>query len=428
MPQEFIYLMKVNVALVIFYAFYRLFFYKDTFFKLRRAILLSFFGLALSYPLFVIPEWLRQHDIMEQMVNVYTVMLPEVTNQDAVTTLASSFFADKWIWSVAKYIYLLVVLFLSVRLIVRLCSLLRLAYVTDKVILHNMKIYALKEETGPFSFFKMIFLHIESHSEDELDEILEHENAHATQLHSIDIILGELFCMACWFNPFAWLLYREIRYNLEYLADNRVVQYGYDSKDYQYHLLGMASQKPVAALYNGFNMAHLKNRIIMMNMRRSPAMQRFKYLMFIPLVAFLVICCNIDVDKVAGEKRDVSQQDVATSNLKADNAVSSDPVFTVVEVMPEYPGGDAELLKFISSNVKYPASSKEKGEQGRVICSFIVNKDGSVSDYKIVRSISAELDAEAIRVLKMMPRWTPGKQNGKSVAVKYTVPVTFRLK
>lgn len=118
----------------------------------------------------------------------------------------------------------------------------------------------------------------------------------------------------------------------------------------------------------------------------------------------------------------------AAMTTDMEESASGDPVFTVVEVMPEYPGGDAELLKFISSNVKYPASSKEKGEQGRVICSFIVNKDGSVSDYKIVRSISAELDAEAIRVLKMMPRWTPGKQNGKSVAVKYTVPVTFRLK
>lgn len=102
-------------------------------------------------------------------------------------------------------------------------------------------------------------------------------------------------------------------------------------------------------------------------------------------------------------------------------------VLTVVDVMPKFPGGDSELLKFIAKNVNYPQESQEKGEQGRVICSFVVASDGSLKSFKVLRGITPLLDKEAIRVLKTMPRWTPGTNGGKPVAVKYTVPITFKL-
>ncbi len=102
-------------------------------------------------------------------------------------------------------------------------------------------------------------------------------------------------------------------------------------------------------------------------------------------------------------------------------------VFDVVEQMPEFPGGQAALLQWISSNIKYPAIAEENGIQGRVVCTFVVERDGSVTDVKVARSVDPSLDREAIRVLKKMPRWNPGKQNGSAVRVKYTVPVTFRL-
>ena len=85
------------------------------------------------------------------------------------------------------------------------------------------------------------------------------------------------------------------------------------------------------------------------------------------------------------------------------------------------------VLKFIAKNVKYPQESQNKGEQGRVICSFVVTKDGTLTNYKVIRGISPALDQEAVRVLQMMPRWTPGTQRGEPVAVKYTVPITFKL-
>ena len=102
-------------------------------------------------------------------------------------------------------------------------------------------------------------------------------------------------------------------------------------------------------------------------------------------------------------------------------------VFDVVEEMPSFPGGNGALMSYLSSNVKYPVVAQENGVQGRVIISFVVERDGSISDVKVARSVDPSLDREAQRVVKSMPRWTPGKQNGQTVRVKYTVPVVFRL-
>jgi len=102
-------------------------------------------------------------------------------------------------------------------------------------------------------------------------------------------------------------------------------------------------------------------------------------------------------------------------------------VFDVVEQMPSFPGGDAALMKFLSEHIKYPVVAEENGIQGRVIATFVVERDGSITDVKVIKSVDPSLDKEAIRVLKSMPRWIPGKQNGSAVRVKYTVPVTFRL-
>ena len=102
-------------------------------------------------------------------------------------------------------------------------------------------------------------------------------------------------------------------------------------------------------------------------------------------------------------------------------------IFQVVEEMPEFPGGMGECLEFVGQNMKYPTISREDGVQGKVIVQFVVNKDGSIVDPVVVRSVDPYLDKEALRVIKTMPKWKPGKQRGKAVRVKYTVPVTFKL-
>lgn len=495
MTPEFAYLLKVNVAFVLFYAFYRLFFYKDTFFKLRRAILLAFFGLALFYPLLNIQDWVRQQEPIADVIYMYSAMLPEAT---AKADAAASVDWYGWLLGSLGFIYWGIVAFLCGRFLVQLSSILWLAHTSERVVIHETPVYALRKAAGPFSFFRMVFLHPESHSDKETDEILTHECTHVSQWHSIDVILSEMMCMACWFNPFVWLLKREVRHNLEYLADNTVIQSGYDSKSYQYHLLGLAHHQSVTTLYNSFNMLHLKNRIMMMNKKRSPGIVRTKYLIFIPLVGILMLLSNIEavarltvrlaneatvsnamvtatgilVDETGqpligasvvvkgGKERTITDKKGAFSlevpanailrcsyqgresqevlaadmtnnthlSLSSKSREMNEQVFTVVEKMPSFPGGDAELLKYIATNIKYPKESQDNGEQGRVICSFIVGRDGSVNNPEVLRGVTPLLNEEAVRVINTMPRWNPGMQRGKAVAVKYTVPITFRLK
>ena len=107
--------------------------------------------------------------------------------------------------------------------------------------------------------------------------------------------------------------------------------------------------------------------------------------------------------------------------------VKDEPIFQVVEEMPEFPGGMVEAMTFLAKNINYPVAAPQAKIEGRVIVQFVVEKDGSVSDVKVMRGVNSELDAEAIRVVSMMPKWIPGKQRGKAVAVKYTMPIMFRL-
>ncbi len=106
---------------------------------------------------------------------------------------------------------------------------------------------------------------------------------------------------------------------------------------------------------------------------------------------------------------------------------SAQQIFTVVEKMPLFPGGEGKMMEFLYKNIKYPVIAQENGIQGRVICTFVVNRDGTIVDAEVVRGVDASLDREALRVINTMPKWQPGEQRGKPVRVKYTLPVQFRL-
>lgn len=145
---------------------------------------------------------------------------------------------------------------------------------------------------------------------------------------------------------------------------------------------------------------------------------------------------NIVEDDVVTESVEIDTEDDKDKTVTINAPVTStgpiveeedNVVFQVVEKMPSFPGGDAALFKFLSDNVKYPVIAQENGVQGRVICQFVVNRDGSIVDVEVVRSVDPSLDKEAIRVIKSMPKWSPGQQRGKPVRVKYTLPVNFRL-
>lgn len=140
---------------------------------------------------------------------------------------------------------------------------------------------------------------------------------------------------------------------------------------------------------------------------------------------------NVEVASVEINTEDDKNKVVAISAPVTSSAPIEEEedqvIFQVVEKMPSFPGGDAALFKFLNENVKYPVIAQENGVQGRVICQFVVNRDGSIVDVEVVRSVDASLDKEAIRVIKSMPKWSPGQQRGKPVRVKYTLPVNFKL-
>ncbi len=138
---------------------------------------------------------------------------------------------------------------------------------------------------------------------------------------------------------------------------------------------------------------------------------------------------NIEETEVAtSEDQGEAVQIVSTGPaVVVEEVVEEETIFHVVEEMPSFPGGDAECMRFLNKNIKYPTIAQENGIQGRVILQFVVNKDGSIVDVTVARSVDPYLDKEAVRVVKMMPKWKPGKQRGKPVRVKYTLPVMFRL-
>ena len=159
-----------------------------------------------------------------------------------------------------------------------------------------------------------------------------------------------------------------------------------------------------------------------MNNKQTPNLfAGFKCLLF----AVLAITLAVLLVPARANAQDKKEKGKTTQTQK--DTTTDDKVYDVCEQMPIYEGGDAALLKYITDSVKYPELAKKHGVQGRVVIGFIVEKDGSLTDVKVLRHVDIALDAEALRVVKGMPKWIPGRQNKQRVRVKYNVPVSFRL-
>lgn len=367
-------------------------------------------------PLINIGKWLESRNRMIVVNDFnYSEILPEVIiGTSGPETSNFSLILANWL----TIIYLTGVILLLLRFGIQTVSIFKLIRKSPTETINGIRIKKLEQDSGPFSFFGWIFINRKSLKKNEVNEVLIHELTHARQKHSIDVLLAEIVNITCWLNPFSWLLKKEIRQNLEYMADRKVIESGIEIKSYQYHLLGL-TYKSQQGLSNSFNISHLKQRIIMMNKKKTGSTGYIKYTLFtIPAFVLLLtgnISCSSEVAKT--DVREVPIEKIATRN----------EVFMVVEHMPEFPGGMKEFMNFLNSNIKYPETAIKKSIQGRVIVQFIVEKDGTPTEFKIVRSVDSDLDKEALRVLNKMPKWKPGIQRGQAVRVKYTVPVTFQL-
>lgn len=454
MGMFFIYSIKVAICLVAFYLFYKLLLSRDTFHAFNRATLLLLMLLSLVLP-FVSLSIDEPTVVNNGMVQVEQLLVAGVTGEDTQP-------ASLTLVQVLFMVYMVGVVVSVGREIVSLAGLYKLISGRDHVTIDNgIRIIVIDGDMAPFSWFNNIVIS-RSDYESGRREILIHEMAHISHHHSLDILLCNVLLIFQWFNPAVWLLRRELRNIHEYEADEAVLASGANAAEYQLLLIRKAVGERLFSMANNLNHNSLKKRITMMLTKRSNPWNRVKVLLTVPVAAVAVVAfatpkaeslsreieheSDAIVSSVVKSTSDkaalvaqgkTSGEETVNAMGRADNTLidndiqrmtsMDDDVYEVVEKMPEFPGGIAELMKYLSSNIKYPVEAHKAGIQGRVVVSFIVNKDGTVKDAKIVRSVDKSIDAEALRVISAMPKWQPGYQDGKAVSVRYTVPVTFRL-
>ena len=395
----------------------------------------------------------KQTEVHQTMMTLEQwLMLADMMNTTNVAELQIEEVTVTWI-QVALLVYLAGILLFAFRngySLLKLGNLLRsgrkedLSKYTDggekvTLIVHD-------HDIAPFSWMKDIVI-----SQKDLDEngreILIHELAHIQNRHSWDLLVADICIFFQWFNPASWLLKQELQNIHEYEADETVIEKGVDAKQYQLLLIKKAVGTRLYSMANSFNHSKLKKRITMMLKEKSNPWARLKYLYVLPLAAIAVtafarpeisekmeeisaVKVN-DLAEIVQEKvlqdtvkvsKDEKKDDLVVSGVKSKEEEEI-VIFEVVEQMPEYPGGMSALQKYLSEKI---AGSPMKGKAGgRVMVGFTVAETGKIKDVRVLQSDEASLNQEAERIVSEMPDWIPGKQRGRPVPVKYTVPIRF---
>ncbi|MEI7896377.1 MAG: M56 family metallopeptidase [bacterium] len=432
----FIYLFESATCLAVLYSIYWIFLRRETFFRVNRFYLLAMVCFSIVLPL------LPWNLIVSHPSASMTILLEPVIITPA--KLETAMQADtNWI-GMAAWLYLAGVMFFLVRFALRLFQLHRIAgnsRISERL---GRRVVVVDRGYSPFSFFKIIFLNESEILPGMLPAVLDHEQVHIRQKHTLDMILVELASLLQWFNPVIWFTRREIKSIHEYLADEGVLRNGISRSAYQQMILDATMGVRVNSLTNNFNVSLLKKRIAMMTKSKSKTWAKAKVLLALPALVILFTLMTASsysksevlkavspgfspVHLISAAAPVVQDQQKKETQVKYVAPVVRKEVFTVVEEQPTYTGGQDGYVKFLVENIKYPEDAKKKGVTGTVDVSFIIEKDGSVSDVKVLRGIGSGCDQEALRVVKMMPKWNPGKQRGEAVAVQYNLPIKFAL-
>ncbi|MGY3213704.1 TonB family protein [Mucilaginibacter sp. HD30] len=448
------YLLLVNFYLLLFFAFYALLLRRETFFQLNRIYLVAASLLSFAIPI-IQADWVKNLFITKQVQSTLYgggVELITYNFQQAEQSVT--------IGHLLTLVYITVTLFLTLRLLWQLIVL--------------KKQIEKPSPSAAYSFFKKISLgkDVAHHH-----AIARHEQVHATQWHSVDVMIIETVMIINWFNPVVYLYRFAIKYIHEYIADMQVIRSGTDKADYALLLLSQTFHVPAHKLTNPFySHSMLKKRIMMLQKSRSQRIMLFKYCLSAPLFVLMMILSSATVNNSAavtdihnGVKEvfqapvdnladgivehaeipedeiqvkfppvvvyhDAAQQyytmpykDHPTYGTSEEDIVGDKKVFVSVEQAPTFPGGVNAFGKFLEQNIRYPAQSRESNIQGKAFISFIVEADGSLSDIHAVRGPSEDIKAEAVRVFSTSPKWQPGIQNGQTVRTQYTVPINFTL-
>ena len=413
------YIIKSALVLALLYICIMPLLEKETFHRLNRIIILG--CLILS---FIVP-FIHFTGGTNPTVNMVrqAVQLPEI--------MIDGNGSEQSIWNLADImicIYIIGVVAIFTMTVVQTASLILRLRKCEHITDNSGNIIVLTDYAiSPFCFFHYIVMSHDDYTNNR-GFILTHEQEHIRLHHYIDLVVLQLATIIQWFNPFVWLIGKNLKAIHEFEVDEAVLNKGIDATKYQQFLVIKAVGNRLQPFANNLNKESLKRRIIMMNQKRSNRWMMLKALFVIPVatLAVSVFANTSDMSSMA-KAANTTTNSISTNNMQTKQSDSK--VFVAVEVMPQFKGGNKALMEYLMMNVKYPESAAKAKQQGRAVVGFVVRKDGTVSDVYIVKSTGYDvLDNEAMRVVKSMPAWEPGKQKGKPVDVKYFVPITFRQK
>jgi len=414
-----LYMVKAAFCIAVFYLFFLFFLGRDTMYERNRIFVLLSFLSALILPLVTI-QTKQPLDIQFFGKDLTGVTINDSAGALPVADESLSLFNWK---QIIFLIYLSGVFLSGMKLLAEIIS---LQFLIQRQKRNGSNIISLKNhKSSGFSAFGHIFIDSGLIPE-EAQEIINHEQKHLNQYHFFDLLFVELLKVLQWFNPFIYFFDRSLRAIHEFQADKECLNSGITVQNYQGLMLNQVFRVKVFGAADSFsNPTLIKKRMIMMTKKRSRALTNLKIILIIPVLVLLLISFSTcTVKKESAETMTDSPESAVVSDAKLTQSSEPEP-FVVVQEMPKFPGGDSALLKYIKENTKYPESAKAKNISGRVIVKFCVSETGAVERISVLKSVSPELDAEAIRVISTLPAFKPGKQGGIAVPVWYMVPVQF---
>jgi TonB family protein len=466
-----IYMVKTAIYIAGFYTIYFVFLSRDT--KYDRNRLFIILSVIASFILPSISVYIREQGSIYYFGKTLSEVL--VTAGKAKNQIVTISGKDLSSTDMLSGIYLAGVIVFSLRLLLDILSLTIL--VSRNKMRNDEIIYFKGFNTPGFSGMGRIFIN-RSLEKSEADEIIRHEQNHIDNHHFLDILLFEIILVLQWFNPFFYLINRSLRAIHEYQADRGYLKSGMEVLNYQKLLLNHIFRTRRINIYNSFsNPSLIKKRMIMMSKKPSSGSSDLKILLVIPIITFFLFSissCEKYISLTRSETEVILSESGSTRDVEINTApVHNKPevlkevtlpppppppvekfdqnansggvpvnktaeiinreetpseVFVVVEQMPDFPGGDNALMRYINSNIIYPETAKENNIQGKVIIRFAVLASGKIGNISVLKAVAPSLDNEALRVIGSLPDWIPGRQGGKAVNVWYSVPVTFQLK
>ncbi|MFQ6603380.1 M56 family metallopeptidase [Flavobacterium sp. C3NV] len=402
-----LYLLKSGILLLVFYAVYKLWLENEKMFRFNRIYLLG--SLVFS---FVIPLQLISFNAGFSN-KIGFIQLEELVIQKSNEN-AEMISVNDFAFVLIGVVYTFIVLMLTIRLVLNLYSFYKRIKNNQVEFIQGEKIVLIEQPILPHSFWKSIFINKNEFEKGKIpSELIAHEKAHLDQKHTLDILFIEVLQIVFWFNPLLVFYKKAIKLNHEFLADEAVNKQFGSVKSYQNLLLDFASNKKTVALASNINYLITKKRLLMMTKKESPIKIVLKVFSVGVVYALLLFVFST---KATAQKA-LNKADVKEKNLY---------VLADVEKLPEFPGGLPEFYKFIGENFKMSAEANKIKIKGKAYMQFIIEKDGSLSEIKTIKDPGYGLGDEAIRVLKLSPKWTAATQEGKAVRVMYSLPITFQ--